>query len=1177
MTKALLTICIIFSAIYITSATTINISPSTDVVIRANSYYQSYNGQTIAISPGNSLQVYNTLYVNISAGDTLLLDATNTSNGFFVRNPVQFKGLVGSVGLPIVIKNKPNKKIQINQLNANSCYGLNFHFCENIKVSGLENGNSYMLSIANFASTGSAGISFDRGTKNVEVEHVEISNIGAQAIIFKSAEPYNGSKVVTDTAYFRTYVTANTLGKGKFHDNYIHNVGNEGFFIGSTIFDIGNPISIIIDATFAANLPTNNVLKNVNGAWQFTPHFADSILIYNNRTDTTGYDGIQVSMAKFYRVYNNQVQNWATKKLYGQMAGIMIGTPSKGETYNNWIKNGNGSAIQCFGVNNRFFNNIIVRPNLDSKEPNWYNISAIYFNDKACTNNTLSLLGINYSQTLFEAIHNTIILDKNDSGRAVFFVQNFQGNSIAKCFNNLAVRDPNPEVVNTQNYVLSNPLYSANPIQSNFSSLNNFSGTDLQTVGFVNAEAGNYELVPNCAACRNAQPLSGHIPQEAIAVNNLSRTFDSKTSTAITNPSYGSFESNSFASIIIPPATEVVVQATSYYQSYNQQTIQIAPGNSLQVYNYLYANISAGDTLQIDATNLVNGVYTRTPLTFQGLLGSDLAPIVIKNKNGKAVQITQANNQSSFGVTFKFCENIKVTGLDNGQSYQLKVNGISSAAGMGLIFDRGTKNVELSYVEIANTGAQGVQFKSSEPYNGAKTVTDTTYFRQYVNLGTLGKGIFHHNYIHHVGSEGFYIGSTSYDVGDGVALTINQNFAASLPSNGILTFTNGAWRFLPHLADNILVYNNIVENTGWDGIQVASARNYKVYNNQVKNYGLSKETSQMFGIIIGSPCKGEVYNNTINTGNGSAIQCFGIQNRFYNNLIISPNMDSKEATWWAINAVYLSDKSCTPQVLSRMGLTYSQTLFEAMHNTVILDKNDSGRAIFFFQTNANTVGKCYNNLAVRDPNPENLNTQNYTLANALFIANPIQSNFSIANNFQGTDIQTIGFVNPAALNFDLNTNCVVCRNAQPLTQAASDLVNWDFSNNSRKVDAVTNTVITNPSYGCYETENSANLLQSPKPDNHVSVATFPNPIFGNEMEALVITINNEPNNLDVADLKLQLIDMVGKTYTFNLIKADTKEGYKLDTNAVNYLNAGVYFGNILAQNKTMNTIRILVK
>jgi hypothetical protein len=1175
MTKTLLTICIIFSTICIASATSIIVSPNTDVVIQAKSYYQSYNGQTITISAGSSLQVYNTLYVNIGASDTLLVDATNTSNGFFVRNPIQFKGLVGSVNLPIIIKNKPNKKIQIRQLNLGSSYGLNFHFCSNIKVSGLENGNSYMLSIANFASTASAGISLDKGTKNVEIEHLEISNIGAQAIMFKSAEPFNGSKVVTDTAYFRTYATANTLGKGSFHDNYIHNVGNEGFFIGSTIFDIGNPIIVNINAAFAASLPTNNVLKSVNGIWQFTPHFADSILIYNNITDTTGYDGIQVSMAKFYRVYNNKVKNWATKKIYGQNAGIFIGTPSIGETYNNKIINGSGAAIQCFGVKNRFFNNVIVRPNLDSKEPNWWNINAIYFNDKACTNNTLTLLGINYTQTLFEAAHNTIILNKNDSGRALFFVQNFHNQTVAKCYNNLGVQDRNPDITNEQNRVLANPIFSANPIQTNFSSTNNFSSTDLQAVGFVDVAADNYELVTNCQACRNAQPLGASNTLITRDLNNLSRIFDNKTNSSIPNPSFGSFESKSYVSITIPSTIEVVVQATSFYQSYNQQTVQIAPGGSLQVYNYLYVNIAPGDTLQIDATNLTNGIYNRTPLTFQGLTGNSLFPIVIKNKNGKTIQITQANSQSSFGITFKFCESIKVTGLENGQSYRLKINGIYSVAGMGVIFDRGTKNVELSHVEISNTGAQGVQFKSPEPYNNSKIVTDTAYFRQYVNLATLGTGIFYNNYIHDVGSEGFYIGSTSYDVGDGLAITINQTFAESLPNNGIITFKNNSWRFLPHLAQDIQVYNNKIENTGWDGIQVASAKKYIVYNNTIKNWGQSKAYNQMYGIIIGSPSMGDVYNNTINTGNGSAIQCFGIRNRFFNNLIIRPNLDSKEATWWAINAVYLSDKSCTPQVLERLGITYSQTLFEAMHNTIIMDKNDSGRAISFLQNFANnTIAKCYSNLAVRDANPESLNTNSITLPNPIFIANPQQTNFSLANNIVSTDLQTIDFIDINTDNYNLNPNCVICNSAPLLTQPVNDKIYFDLNNNSRKVISTSGTAL-NPTFGCYEPIVSNTNKEIKTKKEELELNTFPNPIKGQELNNIIFEIKND--NKTAMVYKIELVDFIGKSYEFDLINIENENRYRLNLTNYNYLAGGLYFGNILANNKRVLNLKLLIE
>ncbi len=523
----------------------------------------------------------------------------------------------------------------------------------------------------------------------------------------------------------------------------------------------------------------------------------------------------------------------------------------------------------------------------------------------------------------------------------------------------------------------------------------------------------------------------------------------------------------------IPLNTEVVFQATSYNQSFNRQTIPIPAGTSLQVYNYLYVNASAGDTFFIDATTQSsNGYFSRTPIQFNGLAGNSVTPIVIKNTNGKKIHITQASNQSSYGLVFYNCNYIKVTGYENGTSFNLKISGFTNNAGMGIIFDKGTKNVELEHTEISYTGAQGVQFKSIEPYNGSKVVTDTNYFRSYVNQATLGTGLFHDNYIHNIHSEGFYIGSTAYNVGDGLAIKINQTFAESLTKNGIVNYNNGSWRFLPHLAENILVYNNIIDSTGWDGIQVACAKNYKIYNNKISNWGYNKIYNQMYGIIVGAPSIGEVFNNSLKVGNGSAIQCFGVQNRFFNNLIVNANIDSKEATWWAINSIYLSDKSCTPQVLSRLGLTYSQTLFEAAHNTIIMHPNDSGRAISFFQTFPKlTIAKSYNNLVVKDPWPTVLNTSSVTFPNPIIVANPQQTNFSVANNYIGNDIQMVGFANEPNGNYDLIPNCVACRNALPLKQAANDKIYLDYNNSSRKTNATTNTSISKPSFGCFETEN----------------------------------------------------------------------------------------------------------
>ena len=1179
MIKKLLTIAIILSTFYIAKSATFNILATTNTVIQATSYYQSFNQQTIQILPGNSLQVYNTMYVNASAGDIITIDATVFSNGIYTRNPIQFRGIIGSSILPILFKNKEGKNISITQLNSSSSYGLNFQYCENIKVSGFENGASYMLSIKNFTNTASYGISFDKNTKNVELEHVEISNIGSQAVNFRSTEPYNGFKNVTDTAYFRQYVNAASMGKGFFHHNYIHNIGNKGFYIGSTVYDLGAGIPITINQSFAASLPNNGIVFYENNTWKFLPQFADTILVYNNIIDTIGTDGIQVAMAKFYQVKNNQIKNWGGKKTYGQMFGISIGSPSIGETFNNTLNTGNGSAIQCIGVKNKIFNNLIISPNLDCKEPNWWNINAIYLNDKVCNLQALNRLGLTYSQTLFEVFHNTIILNKNDSGRAAFFVQNFLNLTNAKCYNNLAVQDKNPDSLNTQNYTLSHAIFDANPLQTNFSSTNNFSGTDIQTVGFVDAANGNYDLIANCIACRNANELTQNQNDPIFYdLNNNSRKVDAKTTTNITNPSFGCYETELFAGIVIPPTAEVVLFSSSYHNIYNNQTTVIPPGTSLVVYNYLYVNATAGDTLLIDATNFSNGVYTRPPLTIKNFTGTSDLPIVFKNKNGKIVQITALNNNSSVGLNIQYCNNIKVSGLENGISYMLRVKNFTHVSSKGIVFDKCTKNVELAHVEVANTISQAVQFKSSEPYNGSKVIVDTTYCREYVNTQNLGTNSFHHNYIHNVGSEGFYLGSTSYDVGDGLAITIDQNFAASLPPNQNVYYANGSWRFLPHLIENVLVYNNIVDSTGWDGIQVASAKSFKIYNNTIKNWGYSSIYAQMFGIIIGAPSSGDVYNNVINTGNGSGIQCFGINNRFFNNLIINPNLNSKEATWWANNAVYFNDKSCTPQVLNRLGLTYSQTLFEAIHNTVILHKSDSGRAIFFLRNFPTlTTGKCYNNLAVRDPKPDTLNVPSVTIANPLFIANAQQTDFSIANNFTSTDLQTVGFIDAANGNFDLVPNCAPCRNAMALNQSANDLVNSDLNNDSRKIDATTNFSISNPSFGCYETQNMNYFLKPISKTNDATLLTYPNPLLGNEISGLTIEIDHTNNKITNENLKLEMVDLMGKLVVFDLIKIDNSNQYKLDTSLINYLSAGVYFGKIIDSNKSVKTLKLLVK
>jgi hypothetical protein len=101
--------------------------------------------------------------------------------------------------------------------------------------------------------------------------------------------------------------------------------------------------------------------------------------------------------------------------------------------------------------------------------------------------------------------------------------------------------------------------------------------------------------------------------------------------------------------------------------------IQIPLGGSLVVYNFLYVNLAAGDTLLIDATtSLGNNIFTRPQLQIKNLVGTKAKPILIKNKTGKIIQITQTNGNTTYGLNFQGCTNILVSGKDGNTNLNLQ-------------------------------------------------------------------------------------------------------------------------------------------------------------------------------------------------------------------------------------------------------------------------------------------------------------------------------------------------------------------------------------------------------------------------------------------------------------------------------------------------------------------------
>lgn len=126
----------------------------------------------------------------------------------------------------------------------------------------------------------------------------------------------------------------------------------------------------------------------------------------------------------------------------------------------------------------------------------------------------------------------------------------------------------------------------------------------------------------------------------------------------------------------------------------------------------------------------------------------------------------------------------------------------------------------------------------------------------------------YNNFIHDVGGEGMYIGHGFY--------TGRKESACDQ-----ITYS--------HSVQNIRVYDNKIENVGYDGIQIKNAdRNVEVFDNSIIGFGLKQEGAHDEGLFIGEGCTGKYYNNLIMNGNGNGIQYQGMGNvDIFNNVIVN--------------------------------------------------------------------------------------------------------------------------------------------------------------------------------------------------------------------------------------------------------------------------------------------------
>ncbi|MEP2771628.1 MAG: right-handed parallel beta-helix repeat-containing protein [Fulvivirga sp.] len=324
---------------------------------------------------------------------------------------------------------------------------------------------------------------------------------------------------------------------------------------------------------------------------------------------------------------------------------------------------------------------------------------------------------------------------------------------------------------------------------------------------------------------------------------------------------------------ISPAAVDDILEGCNDTYALNYDERSKFPGNTCEYAPVACANCDY--VLEANVIELNNDELQLPPGSTIGIKGGNRDVINIQNFNGTATKpfyFTNCDGQAIISLSDS-PEAIRIR-----NSSHVRLTGTGSSDQFGLVIANGAHgvrayqkadNLEIDHLEVMNVGV-GIWAVTRPLCDGS--LNQGTYVQENIKI--------HHNYVHDVHGEGMYIGGSKWDVG------FNNN---DCPGEKLLQ------------ADlkGIHVYNNIVEDTGWDGIQVGGAiEDCEIYNNIVRNYGLENVTIHQAGLMINPGTTGKIYSNFIEGGTGNAIHIIGFDNLVYSNVILNCKA----------NAVHLGDR-----------------------------------------------------------------------------------------------------------------------------------------------------------------------------------------------------------------------------------------------------------------------------
>lgn len=483
--------------------------------------------------------------------------------------------------------------------------------------------------------------------------------------------------------------------------------------------------------------------------------------------------------------------------------------------------------------------------------------------------------------------------------------------------------------------------------------------------------------------------------------------------------------------------------------------------------------ILPGDTILLESGK-------RKSLKISNVLGDSLNYVIITNAGGDVII---ENTDFHYGFVMSNSRFFRLTGnYKNGNNYGIRILKTGEGAN-GLGIGELSTNYEVDHIEIANTGFAGI-FAFSQP-----TCDLSANKGQFEQRNTIIRD----NYIHDTYGEGMYLGHSFYT---GYTITCDSENK----------------KVFPHEIKGLKVYNNLLENIGYDGIQVCSAvDDTEVYNNRIYNYGTLNEETQHSGIQIGAGTKLKCYNNSILKGSGTGIMMLGLADSYiFNNLIVDAgkNFYPEDATL-RIHGIFVDDR-----------LTYSNTSHYILNNTIISPKSDGIR----FISTLSSKNIIANNLIVK---PGSVYV--YEPENNRFINLKQESDVSLHTNFY-TDY-TNGDMNADSIN-----SIYECLSTLPIANRGIDCsfynFDFDFFNKSRNLI---------PSIGAFEYPTKNSMFSVKKSDIE---------LFEDSKNGVFSIENTKNDNLK----RITIVDLSGK----KLYEMTLNEPRFVTFNVKDHLTKGIY-------------------